>query len=95
MPVNTTYNIRIEKQVRDQADILYRNMGLTLSSAINLFLRQSIIQGKLPINEIVAESYYTNALLQDAAEVDEFIKNGTAKLFATPNDLFASWEVEK
>ena len=41
---NTTYNIRIDKQVREQADALYKSMGLSLSYAINLFLKQSIIQ---------------------------------------------------
>jgi addiction module RelB/DinJ family antitoxin len=32
-------------------------MGLTLSSAINLFLTQSVIQGRLPINDVVAHTY--------------------------------------
>ena len=51
MPKNTTYNIRIDKQIREQDNILYKSMGLSLSSAINLFLTQSVIQGKLPLNE--------------------------------------------
>jgi len=53
--MNTTYNIRIDKNIREQADALYKSMGLSLSSAINLFLTQSVIQGKLPINEVVAK----------------------------------------
>lgn len=57
MPANTTYNIRIDKKVRDEADALYKSMGLTLSSAINLFLTQSVIQGRLPINDVVAHTY--------------------------------------
>ena len=92
---STTYNIRIDKQVRDQADILYKSMGLSLSSAINLFLRQSIIQGKLPISEVIAEPAYADALLRDAAEIDCAIENGTAKIYATPDELFAVWESEQ
>ena len=57
MPANTTYNIRIEKKIRDEADALYKSMGLTLSSAINLFLTQSVVQGRLPINDVVAHTY--------------------------------------
>ena len=64
MSANMTYNIRIEKRVRQQADALYKSMGLSLSSAINLFLTQSIIQGKLPINEIIAEPTYAGELLR-------------------------------
>ena len=92
--MNTTYNIRIDKQVREQADALYKSMGLTLSSAINLFLTQSIIQGKLPINEIIAEPDYTDALLGDAAEIDLEITNGTARVYATPKKMFKTWENE-
>ena len=55
MPKNTTYNIRIDSRIRREADELYRSMGLSLSSAVNLFLAQSVIQRRLPINEIVAD----------------------------------------
>ena len=92
--MNTTYNIRIDKQVRQQADALYKSMGLTLSSAINLFLTQSIIQGKLPINEVIAEPDYTDVLLRDAAEVDMEITNGTAQVYTNPKKMFKTWENE-
>jgi len=95
MSANATYNIRIDKRVREQADALYKSMGLTLSSAINLFLTQSVIQGKLPINEVIAEPSYTELLLRDAAEIDNEIMNGTAKIYATPNELFKAWESEE
>ena len=92
MSGNITYNIRIDKQVREQADVLYKSMGLSLSSAINLFLTQSIIQGRLPINEVIAEPAYADLLLRDAEEIDAAIANGTAKIYSTPDELFAAWE---
>jgi DNA-damage-inducible protein J len=92
MSANTTYNIRVDKRIRDQAAALYKNMGLSLSSAINLFLTQSVIQGRLPISEVIAEPVYAGALLYDAAEIDVAIPNGTAKVYSTPDELFASWE---
>ncbi|MDR2087870.1 MAG: type II toxin-antitoxin system RelB/DinJ family antitoxin [Clostridiales Family XIII bacterium] len=52
---NTTYNIRIDSRIREEADALYKGMGLSLSAAVNLFLTQSVIQRRLPIDEIVAE----------------------------------------
>jgi len=92
MSGNTTYNIRLDKRVRDQADALYRSMGLTLSSAINLFLAQSIIQGKLPINEVIASPSYTDALVNDASEADTEIASGSVKVFESPDELFTSWD---
>ena len=92
MSANTTYNVRIDKEMRKKADILYKNMGLTLSSAINLFITQSVIQGKLPLTEIVAEPFYTDILLRDAEETDKALEDGTATIYDTPEELFASWE---
>ena len=94
MSTNTTYNIRIDKRIRQQADALYKSMGLSLSSAINLFLTQSVIQGKLPISEVIAEPAYMDALLRDAAEIDAAIANGTAKIYSTPEELFKAWNSE-
>jgi len=91
MSGNITYNIRIDRKVREQADILYKSMGLSLSSAINLFLRQSIIQGKLPISYVIAEPPYADALLRDAAEIDAAIADGTAKVHDSLDELFAAW----
>jgi len=91
MSTNITYNIRIDKKIREQADALYKSMGLTLSSAINLFLTQSVIQGRLPINEVIAEPLYSDLLLQDAVEIDTELANGTARIFNTPDELFMTW----
>lgn len=54
---NTTYNIRIDSRIRTEADELFRGMGLSLSSAINLFLAQSVIQRRLPITEVIADDF--------------------------------------
>ena len=92
--MNTTYNIRIDKRIRTEADKLYRNMGLSLSSAINLFLTQSVIQGRLPISEIIAEPAFADELLKDVSETEEAIRNGTATIYKTPDQLFSAWEEE-
>jgi DNA-damage-inducible protein J len=52
---NTTYNIRIDSRIRREADELYKSMGMSLSAAVNLFLTQSVIQRRLPIDEVIAE----------------------------------------
>jgi DNA-damage-inducible protein J len=55
MANNITYNIRIDSRIRREADVLYKNMGMSLSAAVNLFLTQSVIQRRLPIDEVIAE----------------------------------------
>ena len=91
MSTNTTYNVRIDKKVKQEADALYKSMGLNLSAAINLFLTQSVVQGKLPITEVIAEPSYAESLLRDVRETEDAIKNGTATIYNTPDELFAAW----
>ena len=55
MSNNTTYNVRIDSSIKKEADALYKSMGMTLSSAVNLFLTQSVIQRRLPIDNVIAE----------------------------------------
>ena len=57
MSRNTTYNIRIDSRIRKEADALYKSMGMSLSSAVNLFLTQSVIQRRLHIDDIIAEPF--------------------------------------
>ena len=94
MAANTTYNIRIDKRVRQEADMLFKSMGMSLSTAINLFLTQSVIQGKLPLTEVIAEPAYAEKVLQDVAETEKAIREGTATVYKTPDELFAAWDKE-
>ena len=94
MSANTTYNIRIDKRIRAEADKLYKNMGMSLSTAINLFLTQSVIQGKLPIAEVIAEPSYADAILNDVNETEKAIRDGKAIIYETPDSLFAAWKEE-
>ena len=41
-------NVRVDAEVKKQAEELYASLGLNLSSAINVFLRQSIEADGLP-----------------------------------------------
>ena len=44
----TLVTINIDKKVKDEAIELFSELGLTMSSAFNIFLRQCIIEGGLP-----------------------------------------------
>jgi len=45
---HTNLNIRIDKHVKHQAEELLSEMGLNLSTAVNIFLRQLIREGNIP-----------------------------------------------
>lgn len=51
----STLQIRIDSGLRKDAERLFTNAGLDMSSAIRLFLRQSVIRRRLPF-EVMSES---------------------------------------
>lgn len=48
-------NIRIDDDVKTKADKLFGELGLNMSTAVNIFLKQSLRQGGIPF-EITART---------------------------------------
>jgi DNA-damage-inducible protein J len=44
--INVT--IRLDREVKEQAETLFNELGMNLSTAFNIFARQSLRQGKIP-----------------------------------------------
>ncbi len=40
--------IRIDREIKAQATALFASLGLDMSSAVNLFLRQCVLRGGIP-----------------------------------------------
>ena len=56
----TNINIRMEKNLKNQAETLFSELGMNMTTAFNIFVRQSVRQGKIPfeisLNEPNAET---------------------------------------
>ena len=52
---NNTSNVsfRIDTDIKNQADRLFSQLGLNMTTAFNIFLRQSIREGSLPFSVTV------------------------------------------
>lgn len=46
----TNLNIRIDKQVKDQAEHIFSELGLNMTTAINIFLRTTIRENGIPFS---------------------------------------------
>lgn len=43
-------SVRVPQEVKEQAGKIYRDIGIDLSTAINVFLRKSIAEGGFPFD---------------------------------------------
>ena len=48
MAKTANINIRIEPETKAQAEKIFSDFGITISDAINIFLKKSIMEGGLP-----------------------------------------------
>ena len=44
----TNINIRMEKNLKNQAESLFSELGMNMTTAFNIFVRQSVREGKIP-----------------------------------------------
>ncbi|MDR2175009.1 MAG: type II toxin-antitoxin system RelB/DinJ family antitoxin [Synergistaceae bacterium] len=89
MTDTTNLNIRMDRKLKEQAEVFFGELGLNMSTAFNIFVRQSLRQGKIPFEiSITADPYYnlTNmkALRQSMREAaeGEFVTKTTDELRA-------------
>ncbi|GHU76073.1 hypothetical protein FACS1894188_08040 [Clostridia bacterium] len=44
----TNLNIKIDRDLKAQADKLFNDMGMTLTTAVNVFVRQAVLEKAIP-----------------------------------------------
>ena len=87
MSRSAVLNLRIEPEIKADAEELFSCFGLTVTDAVNVFLRQSLMQGGFPF-EIVRHK--PNAVTQAAiAEAELLLHDPNAKSFTSMEELRA------
>jgi len=92
MSKNTTINLRVNAEVKEQAGVILDAMGLSFSDAFNLMLHQIRIQRSLPF-DVVAYSHIPKA---ETLAYIERIENGEEELigpFSSKEDLWKSLDI--
>lgn len=46
--METVLQVRMDKNIKEKVEKLYRDMGITFASAVRLFARQSLVEQRMP-----------------------------------------------
>lgn len=93
MAKTANINIRIDPETKSSAEELFSSFGITVTDAINIFLRKSIMEGGLPF-EMKQPRY--NAETEAAMDEARAIMKGQikAKHYSDAHILFEELDAE-
>ncbi len=91
--MNTNINVRVEAELKEQAQDLFNHLGLDLSTAIKIFLNRSVAYGGIPFE--VCDPQY-NAETMKAIRESEDILSGKleSKAYHSARELFDELDKE-
>ena len=78
----TSMSIRLDSEVKEQAQQVFNNLGMDMTTAINIFLRQAIQYQGLPFDVRLDEN---QKLLQVLTDVDQ--NRNMSQSFESVSDL--------
>jgi DNA-damage-inducible protein J len=66
----TNLSIRMDKALKEQAENLFSELGMNMTTALNIFVRQSVRQGKIPFEiSLGRPNGVTQAALQEIEDM--------------------------
>ena len=86
MSETTNLSIRIDRDLKEEADQVFNSLGMNLTTAITVFVRQAVRQKKIPFEiSLYPENDSSSILMRDAMAASEriwqkSIQNDTDKL---------------
>ena len=86
MANTTNLSIRMDKDLKEQADMLFSELGMNMTTALNIFVRQSVRQGKIPFEiSLNVPNAETVAAMEEAERI---ARDPNVKGYTDLNELF-------
>ena len=86
----TNISIRMDTDVKAQADALFSELGMNISTAFNIFVRQSIRDGKIPFD--ISLNQPNKETIMAMLEAERIAKDPSVKGYTNLDELFADLE---
>ena len=87
----TNLNIRTDKDIKDQAEAIFSELGLTMTTAVNLFLRTAVREHGIPFAlKVDVPNEITVAAIEEGRRI---ASDGSVKGYTTIEDLKAALEI--
>lgn len=82
----TPTQIRIDEELKKQAVELFGQLGIDMSSAVNMFLKQSVLRGGLPFS--VELPQYKPEVIEAMEEAKRISRDPNTKTYTDVKQMF-------
>lgn len=83
----TNISIRMDSELKAQADAFFGELGMNLSTAFNVFVRQSLREGRIPFD--ISLSQPNKETIAAMLEAERIAKDSSVKGYNDLDELFA------
>lgn len=86
----TNISIRMDSDLKAQADALFNELGMNISTAFNIFVRQSLREGRIPFD--ISLNQPNKETIAAMLEAERIAKDPSVKGYTDLDELFADLE---
>ena len=87
----TNVSIRMNSELKAQADTFFAALGMNLTTAFNIFIRQSLREGRIPFS-ISLNQQPNKETIAAMLEAERIAKDPSVKGYTDLDELFADLE---
>ena len=88
----TNITIRMDSDLKAKADELFNDLGMNISTAFNVFVRQSVREGRIPFN--ISLNQPNKETIAAMIEAERIAKDPNVKRYDNVEDLFRDLDSE-
>ena len=88
----TVLQTRVDVDTNKEAEILFESLGMDITTAIRLFLRQSINQQRIPFDILPPQYNFSEDTLSAINEARKISKDPSVKSYSSASELFKDCE---
>ena len=87
MAGSTNVSIRMDSDLKAQADALFGELGMNMSTAFNIFVRQAVREGRIPFD--ISLNQPNRETIAAMLEAERIAKDPSVKGYTDMDALFA------
>ena len=83
----TNISIRMDSELKSQADAFFTELGMNISTAFNVFVRQSLREGRIPFD--ISLNQPNQETIAAMLEAERIAHDSSVKGYSSLDELFA------